>query len=477
MEKLVINHFKAFGSRIALIFGSQRKSLLLYGENGAGKTSVFEAIKLVFFRSLLLKRKISIGATIEQRQAEEESFYQDYQHKGDAHPIELELNDSDFKGIRRSDYQCFMLSNLEIENISITNVKDTINIKSLLELAYIDCDDVTAFLSTNISEILANVNKYLRNDFIEDFTIGQENTNFDIYIEDANSNLRASEGLHAVFNEAKLNLVRLLLLLTCVQKLKAEDSAVHKILVLDDVVTSLDASNRLYIIKFLLGEFADFQKIVLTHNIGFNNLFANEIKENGVEDDWCLENLYQTNNGANLYFYNELKTAKDIKREFSSGLLQPNTVGNEIRKRFEAIVLELSKFLQIEASATALSLTKRLVENNKPIYVYKANKKIYRGDDLVSDILSILNNSDSNEDKVQKVQAEIAKYQTNPNMQKIIPMIKEMKTYQKVMIHQLSHGSSANLPNFNQKEVEGSMLLLEQLENEIKLLKKDIGMM
>ena len=245
----------------------------------------------------------------------------------------------------------------------------------------------------------------------------------------------------------------------------------------DDVVTSLDASNRLYIIKFLLGEFADFQKIVLTHNIGFNNLFANVTKENGVEDDWCLENLYQTNNGANLYFYNELKTAKDIKREFSSGLLQPNTVGNEIRKRFEAIVLELSKFLQIEASATALSLTKRLVENNKPIYVYKANKKIYRGDDLVSDILSILNNSDSNEDKVQKVQAEIAKYQTNPNMQKIIPMIKEMKTYQKVMIHQLSHGSSANLPNFNQKEVEGSMLLLEQLENEIKLLKKDIGMM
>lgn len=477
MEKLVINHFKAFGTRIAFVLGNQRKNLLLYGENGAGKTSVFEAIKLVFFRSRLLNSKISIGATTEQRRAEEESFYQDYQHKGDVHPLELKLNDLDFKDIARADYQCFMLSNIEIENISIPNLKDTINIKSLLEQACIDCDDVTTFLSANINAILADVNTYLRNDFIEDFTVGQENTNFDIYIEDANSNLRASEGLHNVYNEAKLNLVRFLLLLTCVLKLKVEDTAVHKLLVLDDVVTSLDASNRLYIIKFILGKFEDFQKIVLTHNIGFNNLFAKEIKDNGAEGNWCLENLYLTNKGANLYDYNELKTAENIKHEFHSGLLQPNAVGNEIRKRFEAVVLELSKILQIEASTTALKLTKRLVDENKPIYICKENDKIYRGDDLVSEIFSILSNSDSAEDKVQKAKREIEKYQTNPSMLKIIPMIKEMKTYQKVMIHQLSHGSSSNMPNFNQKEVEGSMLLLEQLESEIKLLKLNIGMM
>lgn len=65
MEKLEINHFKAFGSRIAFILSTQRKNLLLYGENGAGKTSVYEALKLLFFRKRLLKGKITIGGTPE----------------------------------------------------------------------------------------------------------------------------------------------------------------------------------------------------------------------------------------------------------------------------------------------------------------------------------------------------------------------------------------------------------------------------
>lgn len=56
-------------------------------------------------------------------------------------------------------------------------------------------------------------------------------------------------------------------------------------------------------------------------------------------------------------------------------------------------------------------------------------------------------------------------------------MIKEMKTYQKVMIHQLSHGKTSTMPEFIQKEVEGSMLLLAKLEAEVETLKKSIGMM
>ena len=56
-------------------------------------------------------------------------------------------------------------------------------------------------------------------------------------------------------------------------------------------------------------------------------------------------------------------------------------------------------------------------------------------------------------------------------------MIKRMKTYQKVMIHQLSHGKSNTMPEFIQKEVEASMALLAKLESEVEKLKKSIGMM
>lgn len=156
--------------------------------------------------------------------------------------------------------------------------------------------------------------------------------------------------------------------------------------------------------------------------------------------------------------------------------MQPNTVGNEIRKRFEAVVLELSKILQIEASQEATFLITRLV-NGKPIYIRANSQKQFVGEDLVSSISNILNSTDSDSDKIQRSKNEIDKYQTNPNMQKIIPMIKRMKTYQKVMIHQLSHGSANTMPRFIQKEVEASMALLAKLEAEVEKLKKSIGMM
>ena len=138
--------------------------------------------------------------------------------------------------------------------------------------------------------------------------------------------------------------------------------------------------------------------------------------------------------------------------------------------------MELSKILQIEASQEATFLITRLVNGN-PIYIRANSQKQFVGEDLVSSISNILNSTDSDYDKIQRSKNEIDKYQTNQNMQKIIPMIKRMKTYQKVMIHQLSHGCTNTMPRFIQKEVEDSMALLAKLEAGVEKLKKSIGMM
>lgn len=45
-------------------------------------------------------------------------------------------------------------------------------------------------------------------------------------------------------------------------------------------------------------------------------------------------------------------------------------------------------------------------------------------------------------DKVQKIKDEIDKYATDADLTKMIDTIKEMHFYEKIMIHQLSHGSS-----------------------------------
>jgi len=468
---LEINHFKVFGNRMAFILTPERKNLLLYGENGSGKTSFYEAVKLVFFRQRLLGNRLKIGATVAERQNEEQAFYNEYLHKGDTQKIELRLNDVDFKDINRDSYQCFMLSNIDVDGVPVTGRQDGINLKNLLSNAFLDCPNIDAFVNGHIGEVVREVNQTLHDKFVEDIEVGQENDAYDMYILDKLAGLRASYGLHQMFNEAKVNLVRLLLLLTCVRLLKSSEPTKHRILVLDDVVTSLDASNRLYIIKYIQEEFADFQKVVLTHNIGFNNLFVAYLKRYGNPSSWQTLNLYQTNLGCNLYDYDELKTAVDIEDAFSKGFLQPGTVGNEIRKRFEAVMSEILNLLRIGASEQVSDLTGRLVQEDKPIYLFKKDGKTLLSNDLVNSLQSILESETDDREKVRNAKEMIAKFSCNPELQKIIPIIKEIKTYQKIVIHQLSHGHAC-MPNFNQKEVECAMLLLKQLEKDVDLLKR-----
>lgn len=63
-----------------------------------------------------------------------------------------------------------------------------------------------------------------------------------------------------------------------------------KLLILDDLLISLDMNNRMKVVEILLSEsFASFQKIILTHDWGFFQEFRRAI---GVSHpDWCFEYL------------------------------------------------------------------------------------------------------------------------------------------------------------------------------------------
>jgi hypothetical protein len=189
--------------------------------------------------------------------------------------------------------------------------------------------------------------------------------------------------------------------------------------------------------------------------------------------NWLTYNLYMTNQGPQIYDFGELKTAGEIKQDFTSGILMPNTVGTEIRKRFEAGIYELAKIIQIGEVHMATDLVARLIKP-EPIYVYKHGGKLYRANDLVKAIKDIADGPDSDADKVLKITSEIQKYTTDPDLQKIVSFVKEFHFYEKTLIHSLSHGSTP-MPNFNQKEVESAMTLLETIENAIKGFKNKAG--
>ena len=481
MHRIDINHFKAFGTPLGIHL-AHRNSLLLYGENGAGKTSLFEALRLMFFRERLLKAVTLRGARPEETEQAEKAFYMDCRHRGGKEDIQLRLNDTDFRSLPRDSYRCFMLSGRDV--IGMTTHPDRIQLTHLLQQAYIDCPDVTAFVTAHINDIVSEVNSTLHDDFAENVAIGQEDDTTLLYITSTATRLRAAEGLHSLFNEAIINLVRLLLLLVSIRKLADASTDRHKVLVLDDIVTSLDSGNRHFIVKYLLTRFSDLQTVVLTHNIGFFNTFALELRHAGREGVWKKMNLYLTNSGPHLHDAGaRYDSAETIRKAYDEGILTTANVGNEIRKRYEEVVLELSKLLQIEAMEETKALTRRLTSADGPVYLRMqptadGKMQLQTSADLVSAVRAIL--TDATAAPAAKVQAsldEIAAYHGNSHLQAVAAIIREMKTYQKIMLHQLSHGTASPLPPFSQKEVMASLALLAKLEHTVHAFRNSVGMM
>lgn len=477
MKKIEINNFKAFNAVLSLTLEATKKNLLLYGENGSGKSSIFEAIKLIFYKDKLLKNIVSTGANEEQKESEIEDFYNNYKHKAIASPIDIKINNSDFKSFNISNYHCYMLSHIDISHMShkiedgkIINI-DIINLKKILENRFFPEFDTKDFYDRYKENIITEVNRALEDEFIETLQIGLENEDSDIFLEDKSHNLRESNGLSTIFNEARLHLVVTLLLLSIILKLEEKDHVSHKIIVLDDIVNSLDSSNRKFIMKYLLSKFTSFQKFIFTHNLGFNNIAEDIIKNNNDEKDkWHTMNLYLTNRGPQLYDYDEIATPDKIEEKFNKGDLVPSTVGNIIRKRFEADLNEFCKIIHAGKIELSNSIIKSLY-NNKPQYFLKVGDKISDANNLVEEICDIVQLKDSDKNKISHIKNRINDYTSNEDFCSLLSVIKEFTEIERHFIHGLSHSSTAGMPEFQQKEMKASILLLKKFEQGLKGLK------
>lgn len=92
----------------------------------------------------------------------------------------------------------------------------------------------------------------------------------------------------AFLNEAKLT--QLALSVRFAASLVNLHESDLKLLVLDDLLVSLDMSNRMKVVEILLSEtFANYQKIILTHEFGFFREFRRKIGAN--HPDWCFLRL------------------------------------------------------------------------------------------------------------------------------------------------------------------------------------------
>lgn len=315
ITKIQLKNFRAFYGEHTLDLGKKGKNLLVYGENGSGKSSLLKAIELFidsdvrdiqfsqhrnFFVTNANSGYVKISIRSSERDPETTYEWSDITRETHA-PVIIEASKTkgslDYKSLleiyfphtKDSEVDLFYLL---IKTILNNSINDSTNKRFSEEWAEIEQRVPRSKKHTRkIQELENNLNK---------FNVGlssilnrlkDEASNilnrfgypvlldFDfqgVILDLQNKCLKGNEVIlrvkflntnfplaHQFLNEAKLSAISLAIYLAA---LRVNPSSDLKVLVLDDVLIGLDMSNRLPIIDILKDQFNDYQIILMTYD-------------------------------------------------------------------------------------------------------------------------------------------------------------------------------------------------------------------
>lgn len=449
MNKLEIQNFKAFGDAVPIKLDNDgTKNILLYGENGAGKSSIFEAFRYIFYKDRI--EAVDTMLPKPEQMANIEEIRNQYRNKK-ANQFDIKINNQDAANFSVARYQVFLLDRFDR--------MDKIQLSSILKHQYLPYSDLNKFMDENWQLIMDEVNIQLSSFFHEQYEIlvGDKTTGYDITIKNKQTGLSRNKELSKFFNEAIINLIQLLLWFTSIQLMF--DTTKKQLIILDDFITSLDAANRTYFVRYVLNNFAELpnkQIIILTHDFSFYNITSyiiSEIEHKNLE--WNFFKLYLFGDQHRLEKVARIKI-KDLRKELNNATCSLNDLGNRVRKCFEEELHELSSQLTVGNLEETKDIIKRISES-KEVY-WKPKSSLH---DLISDIDRLIPSISDNNIK-NELRDKIDSYKIT-NVSVLRDTINRLKLYQKVSMHPLSHGV-LGIPHFQQKEVEQSLILLEQLD-------------
>jgi len=445
IKKITLNDFKAHTDLVIDLNykNKPKKNCLLYGENGTGKSSFYEALKLYFFKQRLIEES-NIDSIGQRRKQDIREYFLDFNNNRTNKDFEIIIDEKLVKGDEEYnntfDYKLFMIN-------SQSTLLDggRINFFELVKREYLNLDiDIL-----DIKRVQNHTNRKLK-EFKEKIEIVIENSG-DIKIVDKDRNID-DKRLEKFYNEGKINLVMLLLLLTTIRLYSDKEKT--NILVLDDFITSLDTANRTYLIKCIFEAFKEFQIFIFTHNIYFFNLINYTIENIKYDENskWEIFNLYETSQKTKIYSKSDRIALDSIKKRVTKLESDENSVedsytalGNDIRKKFERTLYEFSKLLSIGG----------VEESNKIL------ENIEKQNFMVADPYKILN-------KLDKNNPQLLNNHKIKDFGLIQDTLRNLTLYRKVAMHPLSHATEYGEANYTKKEIDSSIKLLDKLETYIK---------
>lgn len=462
MNSIELSNFKAFKNNVSLTIDG--KNALIYGENGAGKSSLFEALKLFFFREKIFDEQIPSNYIGQDRIAEEERILNDYK-QDIANNIIIKVDSEDFESHNNADDDVFLVSYGQLTGGDELIIKDIIHNSYFSHTGNVQEWNIPAFYDL----IVNDVNEDLENNFylhnvelhLSDSSIGKCSLKSNFVTSEKQNNLAR------YFNESILHIVRFIIIIECICYFSPKDKS--PLIIFDDCINSLDTPNRTFLIKFLLKKVGKAQKILLTHNTGFYNLlgyiYSNVFNQS---EDWKKFRLFRIDDNHS-FLNGEEKTTKDIKGNRNNG--DPISLGNDIRRRFEVLVYELSRLNNVGELQEVGNLLDRLCQKDCPVYLSLDGERCKNVYNLVDEIYSnVTNGNDYN--LAKRLKEKIDSYRNHSFIGKIQDWLIDTRLMQKVALHQASHGH-AGIPPVENIEIDYSIALLEKLEAAINTVKRE----
>lgn len=249
--------------------------------------------------------------------------------------------------------------------------KNTANRSSEEYLRYVNTTipKFVELLKSFLGKITTKTNKYLKDDFKEDFQIRFETDlitcNYNNWI-DKNAevtkpdirltvlfdhdklpeNKKSILRPHTFLNEARLTAIALAMRLAMLDE-RLYDVNSASLLVLDDLLLSLDMSHRDRVLEIILKKVDEYQILILTHDRAFYNLCKRRIDNLLKKDDtykWEFKEMYQDctddNDKIPIPFVTDYENYFSLAKKYFKDFDYP-ACANYLRKESEQVLREL----------------------------------------------------------------------------------------------------------------------------------------
>jgi len=422
---------------------------LIYGENGTGKSSIYEALYSIF-KIYFRNKQFSFNKFKNNSSIDELSIKVTFDNTD-----KLIIPNENYNlpnNIEAKNKKTIYFANQDLLESIFSNENFYIFIENKLSKYFNNLNDLYQKqeeiqnreqfqeLELFLEKVSKKTNQIIKNSFEEEFKI-----NFQYFFQDRDLEnnryikpiiklqIDNQDNLKQNFNEAKLKLASIAIFFALI-KLEEDESNPIKLLVLDDFLTSLDMANRHYIIEYILNEFDDYQKIILkfddyqkiilTHNLQFYNLILNLLKTRDEINNWDNKNIFLNIDKEAIIYNKETDYINLAKQYLNSNSL--DEAGIYLRKEFERLVEELRIINEIGAKEKLSS--------------------------IINQLIKLDNTQDINIKKMQEV-------------------LKKTKFYQDTTLHSTAHDDMTT--DKYTKELNGTIIILNLLNKQINILKKD----